>query len=234
MDEEKNGIVSELERVYSILNEKLFGNKLKPVKIVVARSQDYPKRKVALRYFSETATLVVGSEFPKLEYADLPTAMLHEMIHIYNHQNGTIDCTTNQYHNKAFLSAALAAGLVVIKHKTQGWSITTTIYPRNVVAKDYISKPQKDATARREDAFACLKIDKAILKEAKADIRQKAKEEKPSKTFFLKYVCNCPPPHNSIRSGRRPDGPNALNIQCQNCHSTFVCATKLDDEPGEN
>jgi hypothetical protein len=104
------------------------------------------------------------------------------------------------------------------------------MYPRNVVQKKYIMKPTRDAATRLGEVFALIKFDKTIFKQAKSEIRQQAKEDKPSKTYFLKYVCNCPPPHNSIRSGRRPDGPNALNIQCQNCHSTFVCVTELDPD----
>jgi hypothetical protein len=227
---DKPAILTELERVYELLNEKLFDGKLSPVNIVIGRGADYPKKKVTLRYFNESKSLVVGADFPGLEYGDLPLALLHEMIHIRNAQAEVVDCTTNHYHNKAFLTAALAVGLVVIKHKTQGWSLTTTMYPRNVVQKKYIMKPTRDAATRLGEVFALIKFDKTIFKQAKSEIRQQAKEDKPSKTYFLKYVCNCPPPHNSIRSGRRPDGPNALNIQCQNCHSTFVCVTELDPD----
>jgi hypothetical protein len=42
------------------------------------------------------------------------------------------------------------------------------------------------------------------------------------KQCFLKYICQCSPPHNSIRSGRRPNGPHALHIQCLMCGANFV------------
>ena len=220
-------ITPEIGRVYEVLNSRLFEGKLKPVKIEIQ-----PRKKVALRYFSESETLVIGSDFTNLKHGapghEILTALLHEMIHIRNHQNGVVDCTTNQYHNKNFLQSALAVGLVVIKHKTQGWAITTTIYPRNVVDRDYIRKPQKEATLSLMEVFNSIKLDKSICKNARTAIRMKLKEEKPTKNYFLKYVCNCHPPHNSIRSGRRPDGPNALHIQCLDCRSTFVCATELD------
>ena len=227
---DKAAILTELERVYELLNEKLFEGSLKPANIVIGRGADYPKRKVTLRYFNDSKNLVVGADFHSLDYGDLPLALLHEMIHIKNDQAEVVDCTTNHYHNKAFLIAALAVGLVVIKHKTQGWALTTTMYPRNVVEKKFISKPTKETSIRLAEVFALIKFDKTIFKQARSEIRQRSKEDKPSKTYFLKYVCNCPPPHNSIRSGRRPDGPNALNIQCQDCHSTFVCITELEAE----
>jgi hypothetical protein len=187
------------------------------------------KKKVSLRWTPDIEGVVIGSDFLKLEYGEIPCALLHEMIHISNYQCGDVDVTANQYHNKHFLQVALEVGLVVIKHKTQGWAITSTTYPRNVVERIYIKKPNKEAIKRRNDIFDEISIDKTIFKLARAEIRERIKSEKPTKTFFLKYQCNCPPPHNSIRSGRRPDGPNALNIQCLNCRSQFECVTDLED-----
>jgi hypothetical protein len=221
----KPAIVAELERVYTLLNDGLFNGKLQSVPILIQ-----PKKKITLRWLPDQESLVVGSDFTKLANCEIPAAMLHEMIHIANTQRGLTDVTTNQYHNKYFLQAALDAGLVVIKHKTQGWAITTTVYPRNVVERIYIKKPLKEAAARREAVFASIKLEKAVFHSGRTDLRERIKAEKPAKTYFLKYQCNCPPPHNSIRSGRRPDGPNALNIQCLNCRSKFVCVSDLDGE----
>jgi len=222
--ENKPAIVSQLEGAYEVLNQAIFEGKLTPVPIVIQ-----PKKKVSLRWMPDIDSLVIGADFPKLLHSEIPGLLLHEMIHVANHQRGLTDVTTNQYHNKNFLLGALAVGLVVIKHKTQGWAITSTVYPRNVVEKVFIKRPNKEAIKRRDDAFDLVKIDKAAFKTGRADIRDRTKAEKPPKTYFLKYQCNCPPPHNSIRSGRRPDGPNALNIQCLNCRSQFECVTELDE-----
>lgn len=222
--ENKTAIVSELEAAYEVLNRSLFEGKLQPVPIVIQ-----PKRKVSLRWMPDIMSLVIGADFTKLEYAEVPGLFLHEIIHVSNYQRGLTDVTTNQYHNKSFLQCALEVGLVVIKHKTQGWAITSTVYPRNVVEKVFIKRPNKDAINRRNDAFDLVKIDKTAFKMGRADVRERIKTEKPPKTYFLKYQCNCPPPHNSIRSGRRPDGPNALNIQCLNCRSQFECVTELEE-----
>jgi hypothetical protein len=156
--------------------------------------------------------------------------LLHEMIHIKNHQEEVQDCTTNHYHNKYFLNVALEVGMVVIKHKTQGWSITTTMLPRNVVERDFVRKPTSENREKCQKAFIAADLDRNLFKRVCTEMRSKAKQEKPTKTFFLKYVCNCPPPHNSIRSGRRPDGPNALNVHCENCHSKFICVSSVSEE----
>lgn len=224
MSDAKLPLIAELEQAFQVINEVLFEGKLKPVPIVVQT-----KRKVSLRWSPDSESIIIGSDFPKLEYAEIPGVFLHELIHVANHQRGVVDVTTNQYHNKHFLECALQVGLVVIKHKTQGWAITSTVFPRNVVERVFIKRPNKDAVTRRDTAFGKLNIDKAAYRGGRAEVRERIKQEKPPKTYFLKYQCNCPPPHNSIRSGRRPDGPNALNIQCLNCRSQFECVTDLEE-----
>jgi len=217
--------ILELERAFDHLNKKLFDGKLAKVQFSIQT-----KKKTVMRWSPEIDSIAIGVDIVKLEFGEILAVLLHEMIHVSNHQNGTLDVTTNQYHNKYFLQKALAVGLVVIKHKTQGWAITGTIFPRNVVERVYVKKPFKENVTNRFNAFNSIELDKTAYKNLQANIREKIKLEKPTKTFFLKYQCNCLPPHNSIRSGRRPDGPNALNIQCLNCRSQFECVTELDQD----
>ena len=224
----KNDLVSEIERACEFLNKILFDNKIQPFQIAIQT-----KKKVAIKWQTDIETLVIGAEFLQLEFNDLLGVLLHELIHISNYQRGIVDVTINQYHNKRFLELANEIGLVVIKHKTQGWGITSTIFPRNIIEKSYIKRPLKKAILRRNKAFEELNFNKKIINEARIEFQNKIKHERPVKTFFLKYECNCSPPHNSIRSGRRPDGPNALNIQCLNCRSEFVCVTDLSSASGE-
>lgn len=220
---ENNLFISELERAFDHLNKSLFDGKLTSVPFSIQI-----KKKIVIRWSPEIDSISIGMDVTKLEFGEILVALLHEMIHIANHQAGLPDVTTNQYHNKYFLQQALKVGLVVIKHKTQGWAITGNVFPRNVVERVFIKRPAKENQKARVDAFNSIELDKSAYKDFQADIRDKIKLEKPTKTYFLKYQCNCPPPHNSIRSGRRPDGPNALNIQCQDCRSQFECVTDLD------
>ena len=217
-------LVSELERIFGILNKELFGGELEPVHFTFQL-----KKKISLRWMADLDRLVIGADFSNLELEDVPVVILHEMIHISNHQKRLPDVTANQYHNKNFLKVAVDVGFVVIKHKTQGWAITSMVYPRNVVQHVYIKRPCKVASQRLNKIFDSIVLDKKAFKAGLADIRDRIRVEKPTKTYFLKYQCNCPPPHNSIRSGRRPDGPNTLNIQCMNCRTQFECVTQLDD-----
>lgn len=217
-------ILEELKRIFLILNKSLFHGDLQPVPFTIQT-----KKKISLRWMLDAKAIVLGADFPKLEYSEVLSVLTHEMIHVLNYQAGTQDVTTNQYHNKTFLEGALSVGFYVIKHKTQGWSITSTIYPRNVVDKFYIKRPDKELVKIRNTAFESAVLDQSLFNAGRLDIRDRIRSEKPVKTYFLKYECNCPPPHNSIRSGRRPDGPNALNIQCMNCKSQFECVTELEE-----
>lgn len=214
--------MTELKRMFQYLNKIFFNGKLEKVDFVVNC-----KKKVGIKFNAELNSIIIGEEFLKIESSNILSILLHEMIHICNYQNCNEDVTINQYHNKNFLDLALKVGFYVIKHKNQGWSITTTTFPRNVINKVYIKQPEK-SKIKLTEIFNEAKLDKSIIVKLKEEIRQKSRQEKPIKTYFLKYQCHCAEPHNSIRSGRRPDGPNALNIQCQNCGAFFECVSELD------
>lgn len=215
-------LIGEIERACNFLNQFLFDGKIQLPPIVIQT-----KKKVSIKWMVDVKNIVIGSEFLQLEFYDVLGVLLHELIHVANFQNGVIDVTINQYHNKHFLTLANKVGLVVIKHKTQGWGLTSIVYPRNITEKSYLKRPLKNAITRRNKAFTDINFNEKKFKDARLHLQAMIKNEKPVKTYFLKYECNCAPPHNSIRSGRRPDGPNALNIQCMNCRSQFECVTDL-------
>ena len=206
--------LKELSNTYDLFNSKLFNNKLEKVQFVVQ-----PKRKIDLKYFHDLIQIVIGCE--DLDFEDLPSLILHEMVHIYNHQNAIVDVTTNQYHNKSFCSVACEVGFIVLRHKTQGWSITLTEMPRNVVDESKIKTPESSVFLKRSKLFEKIPLTNLAFSDFKKFIKAKSKSIKTPKVFQLKYECNCPPPHNSIRSGRRPDGNNPLNIYCKDCKSVF-------------
>lgn len=211
-----------LQEAYLTINKNLFEGTLNPVNFSVM-----PKRKFAIKFIYEENTIVIGGEFSKLDREDILPQLLHEMVHVFNFQRGYEDVTANQYHTtKHFLPAALRAGLIVIKHKSQGWAITCTVPPRNIIDKEFVRKPDCQIIQKRDQAFSQILFDKSLFAKIQEEIKNRVNDSKPTKNFFLKYVCNCPPPHNSIRSGRRPDGINALNILCMNCRSKFICISE--------
>jgi len=145
------------------------------------------------------------------------------MCHVKNHLNGTKDQTTNEYHNKRFVESALAVGLTVARCEKQGYFTGTGLCKHcpNCNNECRMFKPSEAAMNALEGTYTALleKMGNGFLSG-----RQEVKEEdRVGRNYFLKYVCGCPSPHNSIRSGRRPDGRHRLNIICQDCQQYFTC-----------
>ncbi len=206
-------ISSELGRAFDILNARLFGGALKKPDFSLV-----PKKKLIFRFLPETYQMMVGGDLVKVDTQALLVHLLHEMVHVSNYTKGVVDCRSNQYHNKEFMQAAVKVGLTCLRHRNHGW-VTTITAPSN---GDVSELPSSDDIERRIKAFDEIKLDKAVLRQTKIEFGDLGKRNRQS-IYFLKYECQCPPPHNSIRSGRRPDGDHPLNIHCMDCKSAFVC-----------
>ena len=204
MKNNQDNLVAELTKVFSVFNRFFFSNTLhEPVFHLQV------KKKFSIRWVVDIKAFVIGGDFIKTKKDEIPDIILHEMIHAFNSQNNIVDVTLNQYHNK---------------------SITTRSYPRNATEKLFIKKPKIQAVNLRELAFKDLDLNVENLRNLKKHIKDKIKGELPVKNFFLKYECLCPPPHNSVRSGRRPDGPNRLNLVCQDCKAELFCVSDIEDD----
>lgn len=108
----RNDILKQYQRIFDLLNEKYFDNKLPPIKI------DYiPPEKIenALACFgfddetNETEIILQLNELP--EYGvniDTISNLYHELIHYYNYLHGVRDASGKDllYHNFAFKKAA--------------------------------------------------------------------------------------------------------------------------------
>lgn len=213
-------MISELDRAYKVLNKGLFGGKLPNTKFRVDASS-----KSAFRYRGQQSEdIVVGAGFATIEKNNVLDGLLHVMVHIYNYNKGVEDCTTNQYHKKAFAERALTAGLSVIKSPSRGWGVTTS--HRSVWEnEDDVRHPTPENVKRRHASYEKVKLDSKKLRVFQEQLEAHMNSIR-KKQFQLKYVCRCEPPHNSIRSGRRPTGRNRLNISCNKCGSRFKVESK--------
>lgn len=208
-------IVVELKRGFGLLNERLFDGKLQLPSIIVQE-----EKKVVFRFIPDSYHMIVGQKIVDVKSDKLAEEFLHEMVHIKDYLEGIVDCTANQYHNKRFLSSALQVGFYVGRHKTQGWSVTS-FSPEGLTD---VETPSADVIIRRQNAFAGFKVEDSILQATQNDMRNRLDSNNMRKICFLKYVCGCSPPHNSIRSGRRPDGEHPLKILCLSCKQEFRLA----------
>ena len=113
-------LIGELERCFNHLSEGLFDSRLRTPTFTIQ-----PEKKVILRFMPESYHILVGSEFATASVEGICESLLHEMVHIWNLYKKVVDCTSNQYHNRKFLDAALHVGLYVLRHKTKGWGVTS-------------------------------------------------------------------------------------------------------------
>jgi len=201
-------ILPEIERVFQSLNKSLFGDKLRVPVFTLA-----PSKKGVVRFVAEDFEVVIGYDIAKVDTDAFLLHLLHEMVHQANFQKGVVDCRQGQYHNVKFRNAALSIGLSVSRDRSHGWGLTSLL-----ASGDDASEPLLEARQSLLEALVLAKMNEKLLKEVQKKIVAVRK-----RTFFLKYECNCLPPHNSIRSGRRPDGDHPLNIKCMVCSSSFRC-----------
>ena len=233
---QKLPIVSELEKAFAHVNDGLFDGDLRIPPFVIQN-----EKKVVLRFVPESFHMAIGAEFSLAKLQSLQQSLLHEMCHVCNHQSSIVDCTSNQYHNQKFLKVALGVGFYVIRHKTQGWGITSFLRPSVVscwdCGKEYATKrdscpecsaeiqiEEPTAVARKQRAitFKNLEFNQRIWTNAKKRIKSQVSGNS-RRVCFLKYQCQCPGPHNSFRTGRRPDGGNPIYARCEKCGELFEC-----------
>lgn len=204
-----------LFRLYATFNDELFGGELP----AVVFSTDPARR--ATFTFAPSSTIEIGTEFCVASAARLLADLVHVMVHVRNHQQGIPDHNANQYHNSHFRSAALAVGLCVAHHATRGWGVTSVEEPSSDLR--YVC-PEGDANKRLRGVLIRAKLRLAELAEVRAELAGKVAGMS-RRQSLIKYVCGCAPPHNAVRSGRTPTGPNALDITCNVCRRKFSPAT---------
>ncbi len=207
-------ILGEFNGLYKHFNSSLFHGSLPK-----AEFHFDPAFRGCLR-FTPPSLILIGSKIVTVrELEEIFDELLHEMVHVSNNKDGIEDKGKNQYHNMNFLDSATQIGLYVLKQKAKGWGTTTSDKPKT----GHYHEPSEENIVKRLNAYNSAKFDENCLSKL-VKIVQNHQEKNRRRDYFLKYVCNCPPPHNSIRSGRRPDGPNALLARCEICQSKFVLA----------
>lgn len=218
---QKLPVVVELERIMAALNCGIYGDKIEIPPFVIQHD-----KKMIFRFVPGFYHTVIGAGVVAMPIMDMMEGLLHELVHIHNYVHGITDVTSNQYHNRRFQQSALEAGLYVDREivrkgdklvSVKGWCLTS-LHPR----KRFI-EPSREALRRRNVCLKALRIDRQCVLDGKREIRQMIHERLPQRVCFLKYMCKCPEPHNSIRSGRRPDGPHPLRVRCEVCGAIFHC-----------
>lgn len=98
--------------------------------------------------------------------------MLHEMIHLFNLENGVKDTSRGgTYHNKKFKEAAEKHGLIVESDPKYGWCKTELTVEAQLEVKEFMDS-----------------IGKASFDLYREPV---LKEKKKGKSSSIKYVCPC-------------------------------------------
>ncbi len=148
-------LVNELYRAFDFFNEAFAENKL-PKCIITIQNKGQRQACGWFSYgmWSDNITdkgvpeINISAEYGAAGTTSILETLLHEMAHYWNAFHNIDDCSSNQYHNKKFKSAAERFGLKVTKMGYRGWAWTSLEQP----AKDAIKELAPD-----EDSFQSLR-----------------------------------------------------------------------------
>jgi hypothetical protein len=159
-------IYNELYRAFDHFNKIFTDNKLPKPVITIQESG----RKNAYGWFGQgfwfdkeletgVPEINLSAEYVARGAEQVLETLLHEMAHFYNAVNNIRDCSSGQYHNKHFKSAAEKFGLKVTREGTRGFCRTAL-------------------TEESQQAIDSLKIDESVFKEIKRKKINNIREKK--------------------------------------------------------
>lgn len=173
-------VITELEDLFEVFNEKYFDSELPRPVITVSPNHKTSafgwctswkawKEKDGSEGYYE---INICAEYLSRPFNDVAATMLHEMVHLYDIENGIKDTSRGgTYHNLTFKNSAATHGLTVEKDEKYGWSKT---------------KPNPEALKEINNYMDFIGKDSFnIYREAEP--KEEKKEGK--KSSSIKYVC---------------------------------------------
>jgi len=145
-------IINTLHEVFDMANERFYNNELEKPVITVAPDTTSGAYGWCTSWKAWKTDEETGEEEGRYEinitaeHLTRPIAhtigtMIHEMVHLYNLQNGVKDCSRGgTYHNKHFKHVAEAKGMIVEQHEKYGWCLTTLNDEGNAFVADFKQK----------------------------------------------------------------------------------------------
>lgn len=207
----------QLEKMFRALNAKYFEGKLEEPIITL---QDTPR---AYGHVTCSKTWTAGQKQKhELNIAtrtlhrpieNVTATLLHEMVHIWNMQQGVQDCSRNNtYHNKHFRDEAIKRDLDIQKDERYGWTITQ---PTPALCDFIISQGWTDFEMHNGSAWlAALGTAPGGKEPGGSESGEGEKPKKPSST--RKYICP--------KCGCNCRATKALNLICGDCMEKLVVA----------
>lgn len=201
-----------LEKIFRVLNAHYFSGELEePIITIQSTPKAYGHVTVAKAWHRQNGEqrheLNIGAGTLDRPIESVVSTLLHEMVHLYNLQNGIQDCSRGgTYHNKRFRDAAVARDLDISYDSRIGWSITQ---PTEALIDFIITEGWSDIHMGRDEGFSFRGIGGKAGGQTGRPITPK-----PSST--RKYICPCCA--NSVRATK------SVNIICGDCVERMVLA----------
>jgi hypothetical protein len=202
-------IVKELEKMFSIFNNKFYNGEVQTPVITVHQDggqscYGWCTTSKCWKYTNEEKgenayyEINITAEYLTRPFNDICATLLHEMVHLFNQQNEIQDCSRGgSYHNKNFKIVAEEHGLLIDKDEKYGWTKTSL----QEDTKDFIKETWKD-----------LKFDLYRTGGLKSGV-EKVKGK--SKSNSKKYVCpSC---------GIIARATSEIRISCMECDLEMEC-----------
>lgn len=182
MNSTLKNVITELEDLFEVFNDKYFNSELcRPVITVSPDSKGgvlgwctaykaWKEKEEGEGYYE----INICAEYLARPFEEVAGTMLHEMVHLYNVQNGVKDTSrAGTYHNKEYKKAAEAHGLNCEKDEKYGWTVTSLTDDAKQETINYMSFIGKDSFSIYREALT------------------KEKKEGGKKGNSIKYVCPC-------------------------------------------
>jgi predicted SprT family Zn-dependent metalloprotease len=120
--------IQELYRMFDYFNNAIYGGQLnKPIITIASKRNAYGWCTVS-KVWEDGKTqyyeIGITAEFLNRSYDEISETLMHEMVHLYNFQNGVKDCS-GKIHNKKFKEEAQKRFLNVEKMERYGWAETS-------------------------------------------------------------------------------------------------------------
>lgn len=201
-----NRAATYLDRIYNLLNEQFFESALsKPVITIQSTPLAYGHVTCSKVWKTESGEsafeLNVGAGTLNRPIEEMVSTLVHEMVHIYNLENGIQDCSRgNTYHNKKFKNEAEKRGLIIEHSEKYGWTITK---PSERIIDFCLINELCEIALYREDNITPRSA-------GGAGKSKTGKSGNKGKSSTRKYICPCC--GMSIRATKQ------VNVMCMDCN----------------
>ena len=206
-----NRVAGYLNKVFDLLNEAFFENALsRPTITIQSTPRAYGHftldKDTWISTLGGTHEINIGAGTLARPIEDVCATMLHEMIHLFNHESGIQDCSRgNTYHNKRFKQAAESHGLAVTHSDKYGWSHTS---PTEALLDFVIENGLTDILINRNDGMSFY-TGKTGTHSGGTEI-----PTTPRTSSTRKYICPCC--GMSVRATR------TVRIACMDCGEQMI------------